>query len=49
MNADLLFMNNKTMEAVGVLDMRAAMHDVERVYVLNAAGDVINPGKCVLR
>ena len=49
MNADLLFMNNKTMEAVGVLDMRAAMHDVERVYVLNAEGDVINPGKCVLR
>ena len=49
MNADLLFMNNKTMEAVGVLDMKAAMHDVERVYVLNAEGDVINPGKCVLR
>lgn len=49
MNADILFMNNKTMEQTGVLDMKAAMHDVERVYVLNAEGDVINPGKCVLR
>ncbi len=25
------------------------MHDVERVYVLNRAGDVIAPGKCVMR
>ncbi|MBO4410671.1 MAG: hypothetical protein J5794_00555 [Lachnospiraceae bacterium] len=49
MNADILFMNNKTMEATGVLDMQLAMRDVERVYVLNAEGDVINPGKCVLR
>ena len=49
MNADILFMNNKTMEATGVLDMKAAMNDVEEVYKLNATGDVINPGKCVLR
>ena len=49
MNVNILFMNNKTMEDTGVLDMKAAMHDVERVYVLNAEGDVINPGKCVLR
>ena len=49
MNVNLLFMNDKTMEGAGVLDMRAAMHDVQRVYVLNAQGDVINPGKCVLR
>jgi len=49
MNVNLLFMNNRTMEESGVLDMRAAMRDVERVYMLNTQGDVINPGKCVLR
>ena len=49
MKADLLFLNNKAMEELGVLDMRAVMHDVERVYVLNHKGDVIAPGKCVMR
>ena len=34
MKADLLFLNNKAMEELGVLDMRAVMHDVERVYVM---------------
>ena len=28
MKADLLFLNNKAMEELGVLDMRAVMHDV---------------------
>ncbi len=49
MNVNVLFMNNRAMEETGVLDMRAAMRDVERVYVMCAEGDVINPGKCVLR
>ena len=47
--ADLLFLNNKAMEELGVLDMKQVMHDVERVYVLNHQGDVIAPGKCVMR
>jgi ornithine cyclodeaminase len=29
--------------------MKAVMRDVEQVYLLNHKGDVINPGKCVLR
>ena len=49
MSIDVLFLNNRAMEALGVLDMRAVMHDVERVYVLNREGDVIAPGKCVMR
>lgn len=48
-NVDIIFLNNKAMEELGVLDMKAVMHDVERVYVLNRAGDVIAPGKCVMR
>ena len=47
--ADLLFLNNKAMEAMGVLDMKAVMKDAERVYILNHEGDVIAPGKCVMR
>ena len=49
MSVNLLFMNDQVMRQVGVLDMRAAMRDVERVYTLYAQGEVINPGKCVLR
>ena len=49
MKADLLFLNNRAMEALGVLDMPAVMRDVEQVYVLNHTGDVIAPGKCVMR
>ena len=49
MKADLLFLNNRAMEALGVLDMPAVMRDVEQVYVLNRTGDVIAPGKCVMR
>ena len=49
MNTDILFLNNKAMEELGVLDMQQAISDVEKAYVLNANGDVISPGKCVLR
>lgn len=47
--ADLLFLNNKAMDELGVSDMAAVINDVERVYVLNQEGDVIAPGKCVMR
>lgn len=47
--ADIIFLNNKAMDELGVRDMRAVMHDVERTYVLNREGDVIAPGKCVMR
>ena len=36
--ADLLFLNNKAMEACGVLDMREAIKDVEATYVLTEKG-----------
>lgn len=49
MSVELLFLNNKVMDEAGAADMKAVMRDVERVYVLNQEGDVINPGKCVLR
>ena len=48
-NVDLLFLNNKDMAELGTSDMPAVMHDVERVYVLVEEGDVIAPGKCVMR
>ena len=48
-NVEVLFLNNKAMEDAGVLDMKKAIQDVERAYMLNNKGDVINPGKCVLR
>ncbi len=47
--ADILFLNNKAMDELGVSDMAAVINDVERVYVLNQEGDVIAPGKCVMR
>lgn len=47
--ADILFLNNKAMDELGVGSMTDVMHDVERVYVLNNEGDVIAPGKCVMR
>ena len=37
------------MECSGVQDMQAAIRDVEQANILNLTGDVINPGKCVLR
>ena len=47
--ADILFLNNKAMDQLGAADMAAVINDVERVYVLNKIGDVIAPGKCVMR
>ena len=49
MEANVLFLNNKVMWRTGVQDMQAAIRDVEQAYILNRTGDVINPGKCVLR
>lgn len=49
MGVELLFLNNKVMDETGAADMKAVMRDVEQVYILNQEGDVINPGKCVLR
>lgn len=49
MSVELLFLNNKVMNETGATDMKAVMRDVEQVYILNQEGDVINPGKCVLR
>lgn len=49
MDVNILFLNNRAMEAAGVEDMSKAIVDVEAVYKLNALDDVINPGKCVLR
>ena len=46
---DILFLNNKAMERCGVNDMEAVMRDVEQVYRLTDSGDVIAPGKCVMR
>ena len=49
MEANVLFLNNKAMWRTGVQDMQAAIRDVEQANILNRTGDVINPGKCVLR
>ena len=49
MNVELLFLSNKDMSAAGVEDMTLALEDVKQVYMLNKTGDIINPGKCVLR
>ena len=40
---DIIFLNNKAMEELGVLDMEACIRDVERVYVINQTGDIIAP------
>ncbi|MEA4934587.1 MAG: hypothetical protein VB071_13545 [Lawsonibacter sp.] len=47
--ADILFLNNRDMEELGCGDMPAVIHDVERAYVLTEQGDVLLPGKCVMR
>lgn len=46
---DILFLNNKDMETLGVGDMPAAIHDVERAYMLVEQGNVITPGKLPMR
>ena len=49
MSVEILFLNNKDMEKLGVNDMKAAIHDVKRAYILTEEGDVLIPGKCVMR
>lgn len=49
MSVDILFLNDKAMRAVGVSNMEQAIADVKQAYMLDKTGDVINPGKCVLR
>ena len=49
MSVNIRFLNDAAMRAAGVNDMPAAIRDVERVYQMNARGETINPGKCVLR
>ena len=49
MSVEILFLNNKNMEELGVNDMEAAIHDVKRAYILTEQGDVLVPGKCVMR
>lgn len=46
---NILFLSNKVMDQVGVNRMADALEDVKQVYLLNKTGDIINPGKCVLR
>ncbi len=47
--ADIIFLNNKAMDELGAGLMDEVIKDVEKVYVLNRKGDVISPGKCVMR
>lgn len=47
--AEVLFLNNKVMDETGTADMKAVIKDVEAVYTLTQSGDVISPGKCVMR
>ena len=37
------------MKSLGVLDMKLAIHDAKRAYIPTEQGDVIAPGKCVMR
>ncbi|MFV0496745.1 MAG: ornithine cyclodeaminase family protein [Candidatus Fimivivens sp.] len=46
---DMLFLSNKDMTYLGAGDMQAAIHDVERAYILIEKEDVLVPGKCVMR
>ncbi|MGI5963750.1 MAG: ornithine cyclodeaminase family protein [Lawsonibacter sp.] len=49
MSVDILFLNDEAMRELGAEDMQAVLHDVERAYSLFEAGDVICPGKVVMR
>jgi len=46
---DVLLLNNKDMEMLGANDMEAAIHDVERAYIITEEGNALTPGKCVMR
>ena len=48
MSFDILFLNNKEMEAAGAGDMKQTIHDVERAYALCMSGDAIMPGKVAM-
>ena len=37
------------MSELGASDMNAVINDVERAYILTQQGDVLSPGKCVMR
>ena len=45
----VLFLNNRDMRELGAEDMSAVLHDVHRAYSLFESGDVITPGKVVMR
>ena len=45
----VLFLNNRDMRELGAEDMSAVLHDVHRAYSLFETGDVITPGKVVMR
>ncbi len=49
MKHDIIFLNNKAMVELGVLDMKKAIRDAKNAYRLTERGDVIAPGKCVMR
>ena len=49
MSVEILFLNDREMSELGAGDMNAVIHDVERAYVLTERGDVLVPGKCVMR
>lgn len=49
MSVNILFLNNKAMDRCGTVDMAAVIRDVEQVYRLTDKGDIIAPGKCVMR
>ena len=49
MSVEVLFLNNQDMRELGCADMNAVIHDVERAYSLFESGDVITPGKVVMR
>ena len=49
MSVDILFLNDRAMHELGAGDMKAVINDVERAYVLTESGDVLVPGKCVMR
>ena len=46
---DILFLNNKAINELGGASMKDVISDVEQVYTLVEQGDVISPGKCVVR
>jgi N-[(2S)-2-amino-2-carboxyethyl]-L-glutamate dehydrogenase len=48
-NVNILFLNNKAIDELQVLDMKDVIQDVENAYMLTEKGDVMIPGKLVMR